>query len=334
MDLRAYGLTDQQLEQGIELIRRLLLRYQPFILADSLEVGEGQNLHDGYGNVETVFDFNVYGDRSLDLGLGRLAADLIHFRRCNAEFRQYYQVVENNIVEHFKDEISELSFGEIGCNTGLHLFNLARLGAKECVGFDWNDVSPVFTWLNDILGTNIKFHVGYWDSLSHDFVGAQVSEVDVMITSVFLNHQSDPLQHLAFMCDRSRKAVFLWVLAPGDADGITADDVYAVRYPAKPNTLLGEKPFPLCFNDDVSMTEPLIMASLRHLGFEKIEKVNVPCPGPGWESFTAGFRMYLAERTNDRKSAFWKDDSRQVDHMRKLPRMLLRRLGAHLRIKK
>ena len=39
-----------------------------------------------------------------------------------------------------------------------------------------------------------------------------VPEVDVMLNTVFTNHQFDPMQFIAYCCDRSKKAVFFWSL--------------------------------------------------------------------------------------------------------------------------
>ena len=170
MDLRPYIKTKTQLYRGVDLIRQNLLFYQPFILSDHIEVGEAQNLCDNYKDSTSVFDNNVYA-KDINFGDRKLATDLARFRKLNDEYRSMYNYICDTICKQFNGDIKELTFGEIGCNTGLNLFNLAVRGAKECNGYDWNNMSGVFSWLNDILQTNVKFTVGTYDNLQHRFKG-------------------------------------------------------------------------------------------------------------------------------------------------------------------
>jgi hypothetical protein len=301
MDLRKFIRSRAQIDSGIELIKNKLLFYQPFILSDDIEVGEGMNFCDRYAGVESVFDLNAYA-KGIDLGPRKQPPDLQWFRKCNDEYRQIYNYVCEQICTNVRGDLSNLSFAEIGCNTGLNLFHLASRGAKTCYGFDWNDMSPVFAWLNDLLGTSVKFFRGSYCNLTHKFIGATVPEVDVMLNTVFLNHQCDPLQCLSFMCDRAKKGVFLWVLM-AHADSETD---CALRFGSDPNHqyLNTGRPFPLYFNNEVSITEPLLRLSLRQLGFEDVRSIGKFVPGPKWDNFQSGFRMFFAHRTQQVKSAY------------------------------
>src|SRR3989442_15504017 len=98
------------------------------------------NQCDRYVGVESIFDLNVYA-KGIDLAPRKQPADFQWFHRCNQEYRQIYDFVCEQICTNVGRDISNLSFAEIGCNTGLNLFNLASRGAKECYGFDWNDRS-------------------------------------------------------------------------------------------------------------------------------------------------------------------------------------------------
>jgi hypothetical protein len=301
MDLRPYIKTALQLEMGMNLIRDGHLFYQPFILTDRVEVGEGQNLHDKYKDSKSVFDCNVYAP-DYELGNRQQAADLSWFRSCNEEYRQLYNHIADQICAHIERPLSEVSVGEIGCNTGLNLFNLALRGAKSCHGYDWNDMQPVFSWLNGLLATKVQFTRGIYDNLYHRFKdGVEVQEVDIMVNTVFTNHQCDPLQFLCYLCDRARHGVFLWALIHTDHNDT------CVLYPEHPPhaILQSDRPFPLYFNNGVLLSEKLLRLAFHCLGFEKVERLVQYAPSESWNQFTAGFRMYYAKRTSDRKSAYW-----------------------------
>lgn len=301
MDLRPYIKNAAQLEKGLSLIRENHLFYQPFILADDIEVGEGWNLREKYAGVNNVFDLNVYAPNH-DVGQRLKANNLEGFRGANQEYRSIYVHIADQIEKRLKNPIDNYSFAEIGCNTGLNLFNLAMRGAKSCHGYDWNDLQPVFGWLNELLGTNVEFSRGVYDNLYHHFKdGLEVAEVDVMINTVFTNHQCDPLQFLAYLCDRAREGVFLWALihaSHNDSCVIYTDQMSG-------DILDKERPFPLTFYNGVLISEKLLFTSLKHLGFDEVEALDVYYPSPKWHEFQEGFRMYYARRTRDVKSAYW-----------------------------
>src|ERR1700687_5365729 len=124
MDLRPFITQKALLERGIEFIRNGELFYQPYILADNVEVGEGQNLHDEYHGVTNVSDYNVYAP-NYNVGTRKQPLDLNHFHTCNQEYRELYTYIAEQICKHTGGPISDYTFAEIGCNTGLNLFNLA-----------------------------------------------------------------------------------------------------------------------------------------------------------------------------------------------------------------
>ena len=168
MDLRPYlnradPVQGSLFERGVSLIQKGELWYQPFILADGLEVGEGQNLQDEYRNCASLYDNNVFlNDEYRHYWIDnprKLALDGGYFSYCNRKYRYCYELITNTIVSRMGD-ISNLSFLEVGCNTGLNLFNLATRGAACCTGVDWTDHSAVVNWLNDVLATNVRFLQG------------------------------------------------------------------------------------------------------------------------------------------------------------------------------
>ena len=322
MDLRPFIKTPKQLEVGLSLIRSGHLFYQPFILADDVEVGEGQNLHDEYKDAASVHDLNIYAP-GYDVGERRQPADLDWFRKCNADYRRIYDHIADRICELSGQNIAELTVAEIGCNTGLTLFNLAARGAKACYGYDWSDMSPVFAWLNELLGTQVHFQRGNYNNLVHRFNEFDVSEADIMANTVFTNHQCDPLQFLCYLCDRARKGVFLWALVD---PGI---DEPCILYPAPPDhheIMPNDKPFPLYFYNGVALSEPLLRLALERLGFEEVIHLpKLPLAG-GWHRFQEGFRMYYAKRTSEVRSAYWTEPSAKMHKLRSIADSAIRKV--------
>jgi SAM-dependent methyltransferase len=299
MDLRPYIKNQSQVNKGIELIKSNELFYQPFIITDNLEVGEGQNFCDHYKDVKTVFDLNVYAE-GIDFDDRKLAPNKEYFRECNEQYRYMYDYVATTIKSLLGDDISNTSFAEIGCNTGLNLFNLAKMGAKSCAGYDWNNLTATFNWLNDILGTNVQFRQGIWDNLYHNFTTLNVPEVDVMINTIYTNHQCDPLQFLAYICDRAKKGAFLWVLISHEDEG------YNIQFSHEAHDILvNGSLFPMCINNDVSFSKKLFIQSLKSLGFGEVTELAPDMTNNKLKHFTTSFMMFYAKRTSEVRSAYW-----------------------------
>lgn len=304
MDLRTH-LTDKALfEEGIALIQRGDLWYQPFILADGVEVGEGQNLEDQYRDCKSLFDNNVYLSETYrhywNGNRRKLASDGEYFHRCNSKYRENYCMLSDIVIARMGGDISGMSFLELGCNTGLNLFNLATRGAGSCMGVDWTKHGPVFDWLNRVLGTNVVFRQGFYDNLWHAIPGVEVPEADVVLNTVFLNHQCDPIQVLCYLGDRARKGLFLWVLLEDRGDDLTV--TYAPV--AGVHDIGAGRQLPLSFHNNVRISTALLKDCLKQLGFGEIEFI----PYPRIENITKslqGFQMVWARRTDDQRSAFW-----------------------------
>jgi SAM-dependent methyltransferase len=301
MDLRELIRNDKQLKEALSLVVDGSLLYQPFIISDDLEVGEGLNLAENYANVKHVTDTNVYAADTQPFGTRVLATDKEYFRKQNQQYRDFYNFITDTVCEMNANDVSKLSVGEIGCNSGLNLFNLAVRGAKYCAGYDWTDYKKSFAWLNKVLGTKVDFFKGGWDNLYHRFDAGNIQEFDIMINTVFTNHQCDPLQFLAYICDRARKGVFLCILTSG-APGT------CLEYPneQQANLLENSVRFPLNFNNGMAPTYELLMLCLKKLGFEDVTRLSRQLDDPNWQRFNDGFSMFYAKRTSNIKSAYWK----------------------------
>lgn len=326
MDLRVTLMNRPDLLlQGVTFIREGKIWYQPFVFADGIEVGEGQNLADEYRNCASLFDFNVclspqhahiWQDNPR-----RLATDAAHFSRCNQRYRACYERLADAIAARI--DLSTATVLEIGCNTGITLFYLASRGAKSCTGVDWTDYTEQFAWLNRVLDTSVVFLRGSYDNLSHRSDIA-LDPADVVINTVFLNHQSDPLHCLAFLADRARKGLLLWLLLNDGPDmTVRYGDVSGVH------DIGAGKPFPLSFHNDVTISKPMLMESLRRLGFDDVEIISHPtdaasAPPGGLRYFT----MLYASRTRAVRSALAPSlDEKNFTRVRRLLRRARRLAG-------
>ncbi len=303
MDLRYKDLSAKDIEQIHQFITRGKLAYQPFIFTDTLEVGEGLKFYEGEnssggGNVywegvdpKTWVDPDPRAENSL-------VTDLERFRTCNQELREIYEHFLDTLVEQLGGNISDLTFAEIGCNTGYFLHGLALRGAKKCIGYDFTDNSDVFAWFNQVLGINSEFYFAEWDSLSHSLKYAELAEVDVILSIAVTCHLADPIHHLAYLCDHAKQAVFVW--SPITANN---NDRLAITFdpPGKyPNAL----DWPLSFDNDVRLSIPLLRMCLEQAGFDKI--FEVMCPegmSPNWKRWCSSQRGYIAFRTSPTKTA-------------------------------
>jgi hypothetical protein len=296
MDLRQYRLTETQIERGFAFARHCRqFHYQPVVVSEELEVGEALNFVTNYG--AGLHATNVWSTRDLGLN-GAQTSERERFHRANAELRGVYEFFADAIAARLGAEFAHSSCAEIGCNAGLHLFNLARRGAASCRGYDAEDFHDIFAWLNEILGTKVQFERAVWDRLHHRLTPRDADEVDVMVSSVVMNHLVDILPHLAYVCDRARRGVFLWMrIAPGD--GRSFEVTYGHANHLRPDA------FPLCFDNEISISEPLLMRSLALLGFEAVEPLTPPIPADWWGDFLTQYRGYWARRTHDRRSAYW-----------------------------
>lgn len=314
MDLRKFITTPSQIEQATKFVENGTLFYQPFILQDGLEVGEARNFCKRYDGVDNPFDLNVYSSKSIMRNWDRkfiYESEKDYFTKGNAEYRACYQEMRDAIIKYSGLDPKKMTVAEIGCNTGISLYYLALEGAK-CSGYDWNDMSNVFGWLNSIMNVDVKFKRGVWDNLRHRFlvgdnereVEFDIPEVDIMINTVYTNHQFDPLQFLAYICDRAKVGVMLQVL-------IDDKDECCLYFPSLPpheEVIKGEHlPFPLNINNDMRMTKKLLFQTLNKLGFGEIISIRPDIKNLEWEYFLDAHRMFFVKRTSDIKSAFWTD---------------------------
>lgn len=365
MDLRKYIKTDKDLKKAIHFITNGTLFYQPFIIHDDIIIGEARNFIKQYSDVNSVYDLNVYSKGFPELEkVNGVERKLISedekdfFIKINNEYDHLYDYFIEELINEINEPLENLSFAEIGSNTGLALLKLSEKGAKKCYGYDWTNYSELYKWYKKILNADINFQQCCWDNLYHRvlirnnlFINLErlenqtrkllrkppkvsnfsfdslfmnrkkyltpydVPEVDVMLNTVFTNHQFDPMQFIAYCCDHSRKAVFFWSLID-----IYNPEHHSVLFPASsPHEKIivsEDRDFPLNYNNNVRISEKLFKNVLTQCGFANIKKIIPDVSqdfydwGIGKRSYTkieGSWQLFIATRTSNKRSAFYKN---------------------------
>jgi len=259
------SINEQQMDKVKDFVVRGVVNYQPFIFSDALQTGAGYEFLGGREFSGLVYWPDI--DDHLK-ELKHLKRFLVknecreEFFESNARLRTMYESFINGICSYFDNDISALSFADIGCNTGYFPMGFSLRGARQAVGFDRNDFSAVFSVFNDILGTNAEFVHGAYDGRAQDISGSQT--YDVVTSVAVICHLSDPLQHLAYLGRIARKALFIWT-------PVTDDDDYCIRF-GEPNKYYTEDTFPYSFDNNTRPSGKLLKKSLELMGFNEIHE--------------------------------------------------------------
>lgn len=268
MDLRAQKLSPVLLDRVRQFILQRKVYYQPFVFSEDLEVGEGLAFR------KRLFDHSrkpgVYwpsGPEALDELLVR-PDELAEFRSANADLREVYDYFVDFLASQLGDDLPQTEFGEFGCNTGYFLHRLSLRGAKRCIGYDQTDNTDVFAWFREAIGSRAEFARAEWDGLLHGARLVRVPQVDVFLSIAVTCHLPDPVQHLAWLCDRSRRAVFLWV-PHNYRDDLSLDFGQPGHFP-------GHLAFPLSFDNEMRPSRKLVERTLQECGFTRI--IEMPRP--------------------------------------------------------
>ncbi len=285
MDLRKKSITPAQMSRLRNCFVTRQLAYQPFIFSDDLEAGAGEHFINGLPNL--TIHWSDPDPRLADI----VTANVDHFRRSNACLRAIYEHFLDSITREV-GEVSSLQCAEIGCNSGYFLFGLALRGARRCIGYDCSPNSEFFAVMNEVLGTRCEFHLGEWDSLDHRLNHAVMSPVDLCLSVAVTCHLSDPIQHLAYLCDHSRKAVFVYSPA-------TDSDDLSITY-ARPGKYYKNSTWPVSLDNNVRLSVPLLRLCLEQAGFHDIREVQAPDQLPEeWKRWYNHQRGFVALRTED-----------------------------------
>jgi hypothetical protein len=265
MDLTKYGLTDSQRELAKQQILSGLFFYQPFKLANDLEVGVGMDFNgeqEGLGTtwcpeMETLTEQHHYLRKALVK-----PEDLEKFRMSNQRLDQTYI----NFVDFVCDNLpghKDMTVAEIGSCQGYFPLAFAERGVKRAVGYDRENYSKTVELLNDITGQNTEFKLSEYNPYKKELPGEE--EFDLVMSIATLVHLSDPLDHLALLGRMAKKALFVWTTAEKNEDMM-------IRYRSF-NRYYKDAQFPYCF-DLNTMTSGLVKNSLKLMGFNEIREID------------------------------------------------------------
>lgn len=288
MDLRKFGISQEQIERACDLACRGLLCYQPFVVEGDLYTGVGHEMlsHGGRGLVHVK---DVPKKYIVNKDVERFLVNPDHLREFinnNIILDELYQRMLR-FIEDRMGGVQGLEFSDVGCCSGYFSVNLAARGAKKVIAYDRIDYSETFSLLNDLMGTNVQFRNQAYKQGT--IKGAE--ESDVVISVAVLVHISDVLHHLAFLGRLAKKAIFVWTNIMADPEG--SDDELLIRFKDHNNYYKNDE-FPYCF-DVVYISPKLLRLSLNLMGFTEIHEFN-NFPEGFPEEIKQQHRGYLAIR--------------------------------------
>jgi SAM-dependent methyltransferase len=180
-------------------------------------------------------------------------------RRLAAMYHDFVEVIVNIS--------SNGSILDFGCNTGYLPVAASLAGVPVTAGLDHGNYSRAFEFLNKVSGSRAQFDFGEYLPASHSIVSpyGQTDKFDVVSYTAVLCHVPDPLQFLKAISALAGKALLLW-------SGFFESDELLIRY--NPGSKFYNKPFPEVFDNGTSISVPLLLYSMRELGFARYEELQ------------------------------------------------------------
>lgn len=291
MDLRTFIRTPADIQEAKTLIVQEHFFYQPFRIAEDLEVGGGYEFVRRRPGAGMVYWPAYESERERYPGPPIKTVDqalVSEFRAANDALRQVYDGFVEQICGHVPD-IGSRSVADVGCSNGYMPVSLALRGPGT-VGYDQNDHSGCFRFLNRLLGTDARFVHARYDLVDGAIPGCLAH--DIVISMSVLQHVGEPFRHLHFLRSITRHALFLMTNA-------WDDDEYLVRY-GEPN-VTSDFAFPWCFDNSVYLSEKLLRKSLEKAGFTRVVELEFRLP-PGTQHAEArGSHDYAADGAHRQK---------------------------------
>jgi hypothetical protein len=290
MDLRNQNLSQEELDLVKGFIKTKQLCYQPFIFSDDIEVGKGLQMFKRDPDEPNV----LWNENDIDFN-GPLAKDKTLFRDCNEIYREiYYEHLLDSLIENLENDITGLTFSEMGCNSGYFPVSLSKRGAKRAIGYDIPNNSRLFDLFNNALSTKAEYRKAEWNSLEHKLYDSEFIETDVVLSVAVLCHMSDAIYHLAYLCDHAKKAIFIYTTT-------NEDNCLSMSFGQLPKKAID---WPLNLDLNVSFSLPLLKLALCEAGFEDFREIKCPELPKQWEQFSYTKRAFMAFRTHSRKTVF------------------------------
>lgn len=246
MDLRRYNLSDKQINEG-----KNLLTYQPFIISDDIQTGNAYAFLYGEGSLTVMEKDNCSEE------------EWKKFTEANAKMRAMYDDWIDATCASV-GHLSKLSVVDTACNNGYFLYRFWEKGIRECVGYDRADYSASINLLNNITGYKVRFVHEPYNPRTHKINGCK--KYDIVISSAIMCHLSDPLDYINFLGSITNKALLLHTR-------VSEENAFII-YLGKANRYYEEDSFPVCFDNDVTVSRGLLFESLRMVGFHDIIEVE------------------------------------------------------------
>lgn len=242
MDLRPYRPTPEQVDA-----LKGRIGYQPFILADDVEVG--------------VADMWIHKSQLKSVRRDDVsAAEWTRFQASNARLRTMYDSWIDSICES-TGGVAGKTVLDTASNAGFFPYRFLEKGAARAIGYDMNPkLARVYELLNEVTGKHVEFHNVAYDQMTHTMPGCE--RADIVISSAIMCHLSDPLYYLNFLGSITREALFLFTTIDGDKR-------MRITY-NEPGRFYPDYQFPICFDNMTTVSRPLIEFGLRELGFKTV----------------------------------------------------------------
>jgi len=283
MDIRSRVRTQADIQEAKTLIAQTHFIYQPFRVTDDLEVGGGYEFINRKPGAGMVYWPAYERERDLFPGPPLKTIDPVlvsEFRDANEALRKVYDGIIDQVCNHING-IDAKSVADIGCFNGYMPVSFALRGVRQAVGYDLDDRSGCFRFLNRVLDTNARFiHAGY-DHAIGTIPGCPA--YDVVVSMSVLQHMTEPFRHLHFLRSITREAMLLMT-------NVWDDDEYLIRY-GKPNAIF-DFAFPWCFDNSIYLSDKLLRMALQKAGFTRIIDLEIRRPADSNQAKTRGSHDY------------------------------------------
>lgn len=269
MDLTSFIRSEADVEQAKALVVQERFFYQPFRIASDLEVGGGYEFMRRRPGAGMVYWPAYERERDRFPGPPVKTVDatvLPEFTASNEALRKVYEGFVDQICARV-GEIRSLRVADLGCSNGYMPVSFSLRGARLAVGYDQNDHSGCFRFLNRLLGAEARFVHARYDLVEGRMPRCPV--YDVVVSMSVLQHMAEPLRHLHFLRSVTSRALFLMT-------NVWDDDDYVLRY-GEPNATSGFA-FPWCFDNSVYPSERLLRKALEKAGFGEIVELEFRLP--------------------------------------------------------
>lgn len=260
MDLRPFVKSPRQRAKAQELVERGLLVYQPFILGEDLATGVGYEFEKDAEFAGLVYWPTCDPELARNPSIDRLLIDndLKHdFLASNKALHRTYEHFVSSIFAHVP-AMETKSFADFGCNSGYFPVVMAKRGVQVAHGFDREDYSLTFGFLNELLATKAAFVRSRWNPCGQP----QVGSYDIVVSMMTVVHMYSTLDFLKFLGGLAREGLLVWTICNKDTD-------ISIRF-GEPAKYYAGDGFPYLFDNRVFPSKPLLQKSLELMGFSEI----------------------------------------------------------------